>query len=115
MKAKLFTSLALVAFLLTTMTCYSQDKSGIKFKFKNNSIFPKKLTLISYTPGDSGNGTQGFWMWPGGTRDFSFREGTKLYIANQKQVDRVMGGNRIDNQKPFLVVTKETTNQMYKF
>jgi hypothetical protein len=32
-----------------------------------------------------------------------------------KQVDTVMGGNRIDNQKPFLVVNKETANQTIKF
>jgi hypothetical protein len=104
-----------IALLLVTLIGYSQNSESIKFKFKNSSIFPKKLTLISYKPGDGGNGTQGFWMWPGGTKEFSFKEGTKLYMANQKQVDTVMGGNRIDNQKPFLVVNKETANQTIKF
>jgi hypothetical protein len=108
-------SILTIGLLLFTLIGYSQNNASIKFKVKNSSIFPKKLTLISYTPGDGGNGTQGFWMWPGGTKEFSFKEGTKLYMANQKQVDTVMGGNRIDNQKPFLVVNKETANQTIKF
>ncbi len=108
-------SILIIAFFLFSFASLAQSSDeAIKFKFKNGSVFPKKLTLISYTPGDNGNGTQGFWMWPGGTKEFRFKEGTKLYMADQKQVDIVMGGNRIDNEKPFLVVTKETANQTYK-
>jgi hypothetical protein len=54
-------------------------------------------------------------MWPGGNKEFSFVEGTKLYLANQKQVDTVMGGKRIDNEKPFLTVIRETADQTIKF
>lgn len=91
-------SILTTALLLVALSSYSQNTTAVTFKFKNSSIFPKKLTLISYTPGDGGNGTQGFWMWPGGTKEFSFKEGTKLYLANQKQVGVVMGGNRIDTK-----------------
>ncbi len=107
-------SILTTALLLVALASYSQKNTAITFKFKNSSIFPKKLTLISYTPGDSGNGTEGFLMWPGGTKKFSFKEGTKLYLANQKQVGVVMKGNRIDNEKPFLVVTKESGGKVYK-
>ena len=41
--------------------------------------------------------------------------GTKLYLANQKQVDIVMGGKSIDNGKPFLVIKKEDDNKTFKF
>jgi hypothetical protein len=112
MKIKLILTIAL---LLTTLAGYSQNSATIKFKFKNSSIFPRKFTLISYTPDDKGNGTQGFLMWPGGTKNFSFKEGTKLYLANQKQVDIVMSGNRIDSEKPFLIITKESRDKVYKF
>jgi hypothetical protein len=109
------TILTIVILFFSFASFAQSGNEAIKFKFKNSSIFPKKLTLISYTPGDNGNGTQGFWMWPGGTKEFSFNEGTKLYMANQKQVDTVMGGNRIDNEKPFLTVTRETASQTIKF
>ncbi len=112
---KIKSILTLAIFFISFASFAQSDNEPIKFKFKNSSIFPKKLTLISYTPGDTGNGTQGFWMWPGGTKEFSFKEGTKLYMADQKQVDTVMGGNRIDNQKPFLIVTRETADRTIKF
>jgi hypothetical protein len=113
MKTKSILTLAILFF---SFASFSQSSNKvIKFKFKNSSILPKKLILISYTPGDMGNGTQAFWMWPGGNKEFSFKEGTKLYMANQKQVDTVMGGNRIDNEKPFLTVTRETADQTIKF
>jgi hypothetical protein len=112
MKIKLTLSLAL---FLIGMLGYSQNNPSISFKLKNSSIFPKNITLISYMPGDSGNGTQGVWMWPGSTKEFNFKEGTKLYFANRKQVSTVMSGSRIDTEKPFLVVAKETANSIVKF
>jgi hypothetical protein len=108
-------SILLMTLLLMTIIGYSQSNTAVKFKFKNSSILPKKLILISYAPEDVGNGTQAFWMWPGGTKEFSFKEGTKLYLANQKQVDKVMGGNRIDTEKPFLIVTEASFDKVYKF
>jgi hypothetical protein len=69
-------SILTLAFFLFSFASFAQSSDvAIKFKFKNSSILPKKLTLISYTPGDNGNGTQGFWMWPGGTKEFSFKAG----------------------------------------
>ncbi|MFM8832902.1 MAG: hypothetical protein ACKOEV_04610 [Cytophagales bacterium] len=113
MKAK---SLITLTVLFCCFTAFAQsNEKAIAFKFKNTSLLPKKLTLLSYSPGEAGNGTQAFWMWPSSTKQFSFKEGTKLYKANQKQVDAVMSGSRIDNEKHFLIVTKDTAGTTVTF
>jgi hypothetical protein len=82
---------------------------------KNKSVLPKKCTIIAYAPNETGNSTQGFWFLPGGTKKIKFKEGTKLYLANQQQVYTVMSGKRIDNEEPFLVVNKTDNNKTFKF
>ena len=101
------------AIAFSSIAAFAQE--NISFKIKNNSFIPKKLVLISYSPGDAGNGTQGVWMWPKDTKSFEFKTGTKLYMANQKQVNLVMGGKRIDQQKPFLVVSLDVQNKVISF
>ncbi len=91
------------------------NDSQISFKIKNASILPKKLTVVSYEPGQKGNGTQGFFLMPTMGRTFKFKEGTKIYLATQKQVRIVMGGKRIDDDKPFLIVKKEDEGKVFKF
>lgn len=76
----------------------------VSFRLHNTSLLPKRVSLISYAPGESGNGTQLFTMLPKGSRTFSFPAGTRLYLANSDQVDIVMSGKRIDTGKPFLTV-----------
>ena len=76
----------------------------VSFSLKNSSLIPKKVTLISYRPDEMGNGTNGFMVGSFGTKSFSFPEGTKLYLANNKQVNTVMSGAKISDQKPFLIV-----------
>ncbi len=110
MKSKLF--FTLIMFFAAT-ACYSQSNEPVTFKIKNASILPKKLTLISYTPGDNGNGTQGYWMWPGGTKELTFKVGTKLFLANQKEVNTVMSGNSIETGKPYLIVKKEDQDKTF--
>ncbi|MBI3219377.1 MAG: hypothetical protein HYZ44_07685 [Bacteroidetes bacterium] len=110
MKTKSFFTLILI---FAVIACYSQSTEPIKFKIKNTSILPKKVTLISYTPGDNGNGTQGYWIWPGGTKELSFKVGTKLFLANQKEVNTVMSGNSIENGKPYLIVKKEDQDKTF--
>ena len=78
--------------------------SQVSFRLHNTSLLPKKVSLISYAPGESGNGTQLFTILPKGSRTFSFPVGTRLYLANSEQVDVVMSGKRIDSGKPFLTV-----------
>jgi hypothetical protein len=100
---------------LTTDTGASESKpvvaavtqtSGktVTVRLHNPSLLPRKVALISYQPDETGNGTTIFIMGPKGTRSFRFPIGTKLYTADSEQVDVVMSGKRIDNEKPFLTV-----------
>ncbi|MEZ0484499.1 hypothetical protein [Fibrella aquatica] len=84
----------------------------ITFVLHSTSLIPRKVTLISYEPGATGNGTTGFMIGPKGNKRFSFPAGTKLYIANSDQVDVVMSGKRIDAGKPFMVVKREDSGKV---
>ncbi len=88
-------------------------KDGVMVKLRNPSLLPQKITLISYAPGETGNGTTGFMLAPKGTKSFTFPVGTKLYLADSEQVDIVMSGKRIDSGKPFLTVKTEDANKAF--
>jgi hypothetical protein len=88
------------------------NEGGIAFKLHNPSWLPRKVTLISYAPGEAGNSTSIFMMAMKSNIAFSFPVGTKLYLANSEQVDVVMSGKRIDSGKPFHVVRKEDTGRV---
>lgn len=79
----------------------------VTVRLRNPGLLPQRITLISYEPGDTGNGTTGCMLSPKGTRAFRFPVGTKLYLADSEQVDVVMSGKRIDAGKPFLTVKAE--------
>lgn len=85
----------------------------VSVRLHNPSLLPKKVALISYEPGETGNGTTIFMMAPKGTRSFRFPVGTKLYTADSEQVDVVMSGKRIDSGKPFLMVKTEDANKVF--
>lgn len=82
----------------------TQAGPEITIRFRNNSARSQKVAMITYKPGDTGNGTNIFTMFPFATAKRSFPPGTKVYFADQKQVDVVMSGNRIDDSKPLLTV-----------
>jgi len=88
-------------------------KTGVSFTLRNPSILPRKLTLISYQPGQAGNGTNGFMLAPKSSKSFTFPAGTKLYLADSEQVDIVMSGKRIDSGKPFLTVTTDDAGKSF--
>jgi hypothetical protein len=94
----------LMAFLvLASIAAYAQP---VYIKLRNNSILPTKVALITYEPKDNGsNGTQIFMMLPYTTTRKIFATGTKIYLADGSQVDRVMGGKGISTDKPFLILT----------
>lgn len=92
----------------------TSEPSMINFYLKNAQLLPKKVTLISYSPGMTGNGTNGYILFPGIKKSVSYRVGTKLYLANSKQVSVVMSGKRIDADKPFWVVSAKDANQIIK-
>ena len=85
----------------------------VSFRLHNASLLPKKVSLISYAPGESGNGTQIFMLPPKGNRRFTFPPGTRLYLANSDQVDIVMSGKRIDTGKPFLTVQQSDAGKAF--
>ncbi len=95
--------------LFVTFFAFSQTNktANVVFYLKNNSLLPKKITLIAYQPNETGNSTNGFFIMPGQKKRVEYVEGTKVYLTNREQVDIVMSGKRIDNDKPFINVKKE--------
>lgn len=86
----------------------AKPDKGVTITLRNNSMLPRKVSLISYAPGETGNGTVIFMLAPlVGAKSFTFPVGTRLYLANSEQVDVVMSGKRIDSGPPFLTVKKE--------
>lgn len=85
----------------------------VRFKLRNNSVLPTKLSVISYRPDEKGNGTTAFVMLPLGTKTYRFPIGTKIYLATQEQVNTVMSGAKISDQPPFLLVKKEDNNKTF--
>ncbi len=106
--------LSILSLLMFTGYAQDNDEGKVKISLKNSSWLPKKVTLVSYEPGETGNGTNGFMLLPGFSKSFTFKEGTKLYLADQKQVDVVMSGARIDECLPFRIITKEDKNKTIK-
>lgn len=88
-------------------TTTSSSIPVVTVRFRNNSLLPHKIMLITYRPDETGNGTQGIMLMPQGSTTQKLPVGTKVYFADDKQVDIVMSGQRIDGSKPFLVVRKE--------
>ncbi|MBX9784193.1 MAG: DUF2807 domain-containing protein [Chitinophagaceae bacterium] len=97
----------------TALTKRNAPVEFVRFKLRNNSVLPTKLSVISYRPDEKGNGTTIFVMMPYGTRTYRFPVGTKIYIASQEQVNTVMSGAKISDQPPFLLVKKEDNNKTF--
>ncbi len=100
---------------LVTLFALAQEDSSkrITIKFRNASVLPKKMVFISYEPNTTGNSTTISVLMPFCSKRFRFKQGTKLYIANSEQVNTVMGGKRIDNETPFLIVKKENKGKTF--
>lgn len=117
--SKSLIAFAVIVSLGYVFTCQAQKNTWtdkpeqVTIYLKNNSILPKKVTLISYQPGETGNGTSGFVLMPFASRKYTFTKGTKIYLAKQKQVDTVMGGGRL-NDEPFLIVKQEDHGKSFK-
>ena len=111
---KKFTFLMAVLFLsLNALLAGNPQNEFVRLYLKNNSLKPKKVALISYTPGVQGNATQIFVLMPLSRRKFEFKTGTKLYLANNKQVDIVMSGRRLLDQPEFLLVKESDAGKSF--
>lgn len=84
----------------------------ITVRFRNNSTL-RKVAMITYKPGETGNGTNIFTMLPNGTTKRSFPVGTKVYFADDNQVNTVMSGKRIDDSKPLITVKPEDAGKTF--
>lgn len=90
------------------------DTSKVQFYLKNNSILPKKVTFIIYQPQQEGNNTLVKWFLPFQKVKFELPVKSKIYMASDSQVNTVMQGKRIDNDKPFLSVDKKMNSATLK-
>jgi hypothetical protein len=86
----------------------------IRFKLMNNSAIMEKITLISYRPDRKGNGTSVFTLIPLGIKNLKFPAGTKIYLATGQQVNTVMGGGKISNEEPFLIVKAGDAGKVFQ-
>jgi hypothetical protein len=98
---------------LQTTGSNNDAETLISIRLKNNSLLPGKYTLVSYQPGETGNGTQSFVLMSYSSRLFRFPVNTKLYLANKDQVNTVMSGASLTNQAPFLVIKKEDQGKTF--
>jgi len=92
---------------------FVRNADEITVRFRNNSISFRKVALITYKPGEEGNGTSIFTMSPYAVTKRTFPVGTKVYFADDQQVSTVMNGDRIDTRKPFLVVKRSDAGFTY--
>ena len=81
-----------------------REAGSVTLHFRNNSLGFRKVSLVSYQPGETENGASIFTLAPYAATRRSFPAGTRIYFADGKQVDQVMGGKSISAQEPFLVV-----------
>ncbi len=101
--------------LLLAVDLYAQKPTPaqVVIYLKNTALIPKKFSLITYAPSEMGNGTVTKYFMPGKKATFTFEEGTKLYLASNDQVATVMSGQRINKEKPFLVVKREDAGKTF--
>ncbi len=91
----------------------TEINKNITFTIKNNSLLPRMLTMVSYRPDETGNGTTGFMLAPAGKKTYTFPVGTRIFLADRKQVDTVMSGVSIRDREPFLVLKATDEGQVF--
>ena len=101
----------LVLFLASCSSVIAQQKQDERKKvtitFKNNSILPRKYTFISYWNADrSNNATEGVMLAPYATKTITDVVGTEIFLADNAQINTVMGGKKIAG-KAFWVFKNE--------
>lgn len=106
--------LLLTAFQPTTAAPPGGDflKTGVYLK--NNAFKPKKITLITYGTFQAGHGTEVVTLLPGQKIYRKYLVGTKIYVADEDQMDIINKGGRIDDQEPFMVIRVRDRDEIYK-
>lgn len=85
----------------------------VKISFLNNSSLPRGFTLVSYTPGENLNETNGFRLAPYKSVTKRYPVGTAIYVASKEEVDVVMSGARLEG-KPFITVNANDEGRTVK-
>ena len=88
-------------------------ETTIEIKIRNPHWYPVQKTIIIYQPSTTGNQTREVWFWPLCKRSFSWEEGSSVYIADEKQVGKVMSGKNILSDKPFIVLSDCLNGQTF--
>jgi hypothetical protein len=94
----------LVAVLFMTIG-FAQNKKNITIQFKNNYNDVYHLSLIVYLPDGKGE-TRVSDVKPGEEKQYTYPEGTEIFIANWQQEAYAMKGNDIKSSgaKPYIVL-----------
>lgn len=89
--------------LFLAVTAFAET---VTVQFRNPSLMPKKIAIISYPEGDGFNNTFITTLLPKQKKSYRFRVGAKVYLADKRQVDTVMSGRSLVKQgdEPVLVV-----------
>lgn len=87
-----------------------QVRQMVTIMFLNNSSRAKEYSFISYAPDEAQNGTVQVKLAPEKTYKASFMVGTKLYLADDKQVAWVMSGRRLPGP-PFMVISEKDNDK----
>ncbi|GAB4024539.1 hypothetical protein [Spirosoma gilvum] len=81
-------------------------------RFRNNSLLPHKVAIITYKPGETGNGTQIVTIGPYASIKQQLPVGTRVYFADDSQVNLVMSGQPLTG-KPSRVVSKDDNRKTF--
>lgn len=101
----------IVSFLILISATVFGQNSNIKIKFKNNSYLPHRYTFVIYKANQKTNATIGKFLGPNTIVIFELTEGSKVYLADSKDVDMVMSGNVLEGP-PFYIVSKSSSNKI---
>jgi len=82
-------------------------------RLRNNRLMFSRVAIITYRPDESGNGTRIVQLAPYGSARLELPAGTRVYIADDRQVDTVMSGRRIDRETPFLIVRSTDSGRTF--
>jgi hypothetical protein len=93
----------------------AEQSDKVVVYLRNNSILPRKYTIIIYEPGSTYNSTNGFFLMPYAKKRFELKLGSKIYNANRKQVGIVMGGGSIRTDEPLVTVSEESGREGWSY
>lgn len=109
--------LKIAALALLSVGVFAQEKQPnpkqkVSITFKNNSLLPRKYTFVTYWTKDrSNNATEGMVLAPYATKTITDVVGTELFLANNKQINTVMSGKKIED-KAFWVFKNEDNGKV---